>query len=87
MDLVVEPAALAEAGTGLRSLVHQVPGTPRSSAGSSGSHSVDDALADFLASADASLTDAADALHHLGEAAGDAADAWVAVDHGLRVDG
>ncbi|MFF1528200.1 hypothetical protein [Cellulomonas sp. NPDC058312] len=83
MDLVVEPAEVAEVGAALRALEHEVPDAPRTTPRTSGSPAVDDDLEDLLLSARDGLRDARAALHALGTAASAAADALVATDRAL----
>lgn len=84
MDIVLETAAVSDAGSWVRSLAQAVPESPSGLYGASGSATVDDSVAEFLASLGRCLQDAATAVHGLGEGAVSAADAFAQTDRNLK---
>lgn len=87
MDVVLETAVVSNAGSRVRSLAQDVPEPLSALHHSSGSATVDDSVAEFLASLGRCLQDAATAVHGLGEGAVSAADAFAQTDRSLTSEG
>ncbi|HEY0187260.1 MAG TPA: hypothetical protein VGC67_07210 [Cellulomonas sp.] len=85
MTILVETAAVAEAGTTLLALARDVPELPSAPSGSTGSPEVDGALADLLAHLDGELGSASAAVHALGTGAAGSLETITAADQQLRL--